>query len=310
MKANLPQNEPNWLRDWDSMNLYEEIRRSPRGSPNSCSTTAPVCERSTFTSGRSEQDLEGLHRQVPDDGGLRLSSTFRAGIATGCPSSSGGRSSAKRAPESAVDIRVVLPRIAMKWVVFSATSSSASASSVLEDPYLTISKDYEATIAELAESSRKGMLYRGLKPVYWCPYWRPRWPRRRSSTTRRPRTPSTCASRWWIRRALPEGSYLVIWTTTPWTIPANLAVAVHPEVEYGVYPTEKGTLVVATALAEKFFQAVNLPAGSPWPAEGRRPGGDHLPASALRPGLARDPGRPRHHRGRHRPGAHRPRPRC
>ena len=53
-------------------------------------------------------------------------------------------------------------------------------------------------------------------------------------------------------------AYFVIWTTTPWTIPANLAIAVHPDFTYVVVQTEKGNLVVARELLDSFLQEVGL----------------------------------------------------
>ena len=103
---------------------------------------------------------------------------------------------------------------------------------------------------------------------------------------------------------------VLIWTTTPWTIPSNLAIAFHPDFEYGAYDVNGTAVIVATDLAA----AVAAKTGRPFDtllatfpgAVMERPG---LPASAVRPRLARRARRLRDARGRHRRGAHGARPR-
>ena len=56
---------------------------------------------------------------------------------------------------------------------------------------------------------------------------------------------------------------VLIWTTTPWTIPSNLAIAFHPEFDYGAYDVDGRTVIVAEALAERVSQAVGRPFGTP-----------------------------------------------
>ncbi len=88
----------------------------------------------------------------------------------------------------------------------------------------------------------------------------PRWPRPRSSTRTTPRPPSTWPSRWWAtsppRRSPAAPSSLVIWTTTPWTLPANLAVAAHPDLVYVAYDLQGKVVVVAKDLLAPFLAAV------------------------------------------------------
>jgi isoleucyl-tRNA synthetase len=119
------------------------------------------------------------------------------------------------------------------------------------DPYLTMSFDYEATIAgAFLEFMEKGYVYRGRKPVYWCLY---------DSTALAEAeveyedhvSPSI-----WAKFAVAGPGKVqleridhdvsaVIWTTTPWTIPHNRALAFHPDFEYAVVQTEKGKLLLA-----------------------------------------------------------------
>ena len=112
-----------------------------------------------------------------------------------------------------------------------------------DDPYLTMDFEAEATIVEeLMKFAESGQLYRGAKPVMWSRSRRPRWPRPRSNmrTSSRPRSTSRSRSskarspNWSARRRS-------IWTTTPWTIPVNQAIAYGPEIDYVlVIPSWRG----------------------------------------------------------------------
>ena len=109
-----------------------------------------------------------------------------------------------------------------------------------DDPYLTLAKDYEATIARAAGRVRRaGAASTATRSrCTGASSTAPRWPRPRSSTRTTPRRRSTCASRSSATRARPmprlrdKRAAFVIWTTTPWTLPANLAVVANPELDY------------------------------------------------------------------------------
>ena len=140
-----------------------------------------------------------------------------------------------------------------------------------EDPYLTMSPHYEATIADaFVTFLEKGHVYRGLKPVYWCIF---------DSTALAEAeveyedhtSPSI-----WVKFAVEPGAAAeklgagvsgVIWTTTPWTLPHNRALAFHPEYEYVVAETSAGALLLAADLVGPALDALKLEAISvrgPW----------------------------------------------
>ncbi len=105
-----------------------------------------------------------------------------------------------------------------------------------ENPYLTMTPAYEAVIArELGRFVGRGLVYKGLKPVHWCMYCKTALAQAEVEYEDQ-RTPSIYV-KFPLVHALPDSPEaprprVVIWTTTPWTLPANLAVAVHPEEEY------------------------------------------------------------------------------
>ncbi len=136
-----------------------------------------------------------------------------------------------------------------------------------ENPYVTMTPAYEAVIArEFGRFVGRGLVYKGLKPVHWCMHCKTALAQAEVEYEDQ-RTPSVYV-RFPLVSALPGVAdapkpSLVIWTTTPWTLPANLAVAVHPDEEYVALSVsnpvgENETLVVAEKLAEAFVRTAHL----------------------------------------------------
>jgi len=123
-----------------------------------------------------------------------------------------------------------------------------------ENPYLTLSHDYEESILNaLAKLNEQGYLYHGLKPVNWC--FKCETALAEAEVEHQEHRSPSIYVRFRIKPAggfQPE-SFLVIWTTTPWTLLANVAVAVHPDFSYLYLHTEKGNLIVAKDLLTNFL---------------------------------------------------------
>ena len=128
-------------------------------------------------------------------------------------------------------------------------------------PYLTLNPDYEAEqLRVFKEIYENGYIYKGLKPVYWSP------------TTETALAEAEIEYKDVVSSSIyvmMEGSAdlteklglessFVIWTTTPWTLPANLGISVNADFTYGIYKTEKGNLILAEKLAEKAFSDMDL----------------------------------------------------
>src|SRR3989339_664382 len=148
-----------------------------------------------------------------------------------------------------------------------------------EKPYLTINHEYEAKIIELfGVLAEKGYIYRGLKPIHWCPqcetalaeaeieYEDEKSP---SIFVKFPMSNFQCRMKDVIRNPnLPFDKpwYLVIWTTTPWTLPANVAIAAHPEYEYVFLKSkdqntksQQGEIfIIAEGLVEDFVKKLGI----------------------------------------------------
>ena len=131
-----------------------------------------------------------------------------------------------------------------------------------DNPYMTMAPAYEAAIArEFGRLVGRGLVYKGLKPVHWCMHCKTALAQAEVEYEDQ-RTPSLYV-RFPLAGPLPMASSapkpsLVIWTTTPWTLPANLAIAVHPEEDYVALEGAGETLVVAAKLADAFAALAGL----------------------------------------------------
>lgn len=129
-----------------------------------------------------------------------------------------------------------------------------------EDPYITLTNDYEADeIHVFAEMYRKGLIYRGEKPVHWSPISETACAQADIEYKNLPA--KTLYVRFRVKtpvKDLQVGDAFVIWTTTPWTIPSNLAICLNPDMEYGLYETDQGRLIFLRSLQDKLVAELNL----------------------------------------------------
>src|SRR5437899_8969935 len=143
-----------------------------------------------------------------------------------------------------------------------------------DQPYLTMNFRYQAAIVRALERFvERGLVYKGKKPVHWCIHCRTalaeaeveysdhvspsiyvEFPLARESE-------AELAAR--IPALVGKDVSVLIWTTTPWTIPSNLAIAFHPDFDYGAYAVEGRAVIVAEALAERVAAAVGKSFGAP-----------------------------------------------
>jgi isoleucyl-tRNA synthetase len=135
------------------------------------------------------------------------------------------------------------------------------------DPYLTMDFRYQAAIARaLGAFVEQGLVYKGKKPVHWCIHCRTALAEAEveyedhtspSIYVEFPITPSGQAD---LAARVPavagRNVSVLIWTTTPWTIPSNLAIAFHPELDYAAYDVDGRTVIVAEGLAAAVGHAV------------------------------------------------------
>jgi len=242
MKANLPQNEPRWLAKWAKEDLYGQIRAARKDAPIFTLHDGPP-----YANGRIHLGT-ALNKIVKDFiVKSRTQTGFNAPYLPGWDCHGlpieinvDKELGPRKAEMSAVEIRQACRRYAEKYVEIQRQDfMRLGVLGEWEKPYLTMDFEYEAEIAEaFLKFLAGGYVYRGRKPVYWCISCRTALAeaeveygdhRSRSIYVRYPVLTDPAK----LDPALAGRKlYVIIWTTTPWTLPASMAVAFHPEFEY------------------------------------------------------------------------------
>lgn len=138
-----------------------------------------------------------------------------------------------------------------------------------DNPYLTLTPQYEGKQIEVfGQMAEKGYIYKGLKPVYWCASCETALAEAEVEYNEK-RSPSIYVrfpfisdlkqvfdSVEQIKKDKPV--FVLIWTTTPWTLPANLAISVHPKIDYALVETENEYLIMAKELVSQVMGLVNF----------------------------------------------------
>ena len=129
-----------------------------------------------------------------------------------------------------------------------------------ENPYITLNKEFEARqIRSFAKMALSGMIFQGLKPIYWSPYQETAIAD--SEIVYFDRKDPTVYVSFDVKDGkgvLKGDEKFVIWTTTPWTLPANVAITLHPDFTYALVETTKGKLIVLENLVEKLMTKFEL----------------------------------------------------
>ncbi len=269
MKANLPQNEPLRLARWASLHLYGELRKAGQGRPAYLLHDGPPYANGPIHLGHA------LNKGLKDF--VVKSKTMAGYDAPYVP----GYDCHGLPIEIKVDehlgrkkLEMPVPAVleacrtyAQKYVDLQTSQfERIGCFGRWDQPYKTMSRDYEArTLEALYGFLEKGFVYRGLKPVYWCIH--DRTALAEAEVEYEMHTSPSVYVRYRLNskpEALDQGLagrevYTIIWTTTPWTLPASLAVAFHPDFEYVALATEEGPVyVVAAELAELVTRACKL----------------------------------------------------
>jgi isoleucyl-tRNA synthetase len=268
MKANLYQREPEMLAKWEQNGLYAKLESAGTDKPLYVLHDGPPYANGNIHIGHAlnktlkdiilkTKRMEGFHAPyVPgwDCHGLPIELQVEKNLGS------------RKNQISKLEMRRECRAYAAKYVAIQ--KEEFKRLGILgdwENPYLTMNYEYEGlTAAELARFAHNGGLYRGRKPVHWCS----------SCVTALAEAEVEYADHTspsiYVRFAIQDDltaaipalagkqAFIVIWTTTPWTIPANLAVALHPEFDYVALETEKGVLIVAEGLKDSFLTTVGL----------------------------------------------------
>jgi isoleucyl-tRNA synthetase len=257
MKAGLPQKEPGIAARWEAEKLYEQLRDARRGRPKFMYHDGPPYANGDMHIGHAlnhtikdmvcrTQNLLGKDAPyVPgwDCHGLpiewKVEEQYRK---------------AKRDKDQVplLEFRAECRAYAQHWVdVQRAQLKRLGVMADWDNPYLTMQPESEATIvAELLKFATSGQLYRGAKPVMWSPVEKTALAEAEVEYEDIVSTQVDVAFEI-VASPIPElvGAHAVIWTTTPWTIPVNQALAYGPEVEYVVANVGEQRFLVAKGLA-------------------------------------------------------------
>ena len=274
MKANLPQNEPRQLAEWEERKLYHRIQQARANAVSYVLHDGPPYPTGTIHLGT------GLNKILKD---MVVKSKSMAGfrapyvpgwdchglpIETQVEKELGG----KKGSVPPGEFRRMCREFATRYVdQHRRDFKRLGVLGQWEDPYLTMSPQYEACIAEaFITFLEKRYVYRGLKPVYWCIV------DRTALAEAEVEYEDHASPSIWVKFAvepaaaaekLGSGVSAVIWTTTPWTLPHNRALAFHPDYEYVVVETSAGGLLLAEDLVGPVLDALKLEATrvrGPW----------------------------------------------
>ena len=263
MKANLAQKEPLTLRDWKKAEIYEKSLNE--GAPFFVLHDGPPYANGDIHIGHAlnkilkdiilkYKRLRGYNAPyIPgwDTHGLPIEWKIMEEL---------GEKAKNMTP---LQIRQECKKYALKWV--EKQKEGFKRLGILgnwDNPYITLRPEYEAEqLKVFKEIYENGYIYKGLKPVYWSPTTETALAE--AEIEYKDVTSHSIYVKFEGEKDLTDKlgvdeASILIWTTTPWTLPANLGVFLHPEFDYGLYKTEKGNLVVAKDLAEDVFKTLDL----------------------------------------------------
>lgn len=261
MKANLVKREPEMIAKWDRENLYQRIREISKGRKLYTLHDGPPYANGNIHMGTAfnkvlkdiiikSKQMEGFDSPyVPgwDCHGLPIEHKVDSEL--------GGR----KGSMTQVEVRRYCREYAKKYVDIQREEfRRLGVLGEWERPYLTMSYDYEATIVrEFGKFALNGSLYRSKKPIYWCISCKTALAEAEVEYEQHT-SPSIFVKFPMISdlsKDRPEFGgrpvFMLIWTTTPWTIPANLAIALHPDLEYvAVDPGNREIWILAKGLVD------------------------------------------------------------
>ncbi len=269
MKANLPQREPEQLKRWDEKKIYDKLREQAKDRPLFILHDGPPYANGHLHMGHAinkilkdiivrSRQMAGFNAPyVPgwDCHGLPIEHNVDKQLGS------------KKKQMTPVQIRQACRAYAAKFVDIQREEFKRfGVTGQWETPYLTMNSAYEARIAkECGEFALAGDMFLGKKPIYWCcscqtalaeaeieyhdhtsPSIYVKFPLKDDLSGLIPDLGNAPVS-------------MVIWTTTPWTIPANLGVCLHPQFVYAAVKTgQHGVLIVAKELVEKVMQTFSI----------------------------------------------------
>ncbi|WP_349743086.1 isoleucine--tRNA ligase [Roseateles cavernae] len=261
MRGDLPKREPGWVKSWEDRGVYKRLRDARVGRPKFVLHDGPPYANGQIHIGHAAnkilKDMIVKARQLAgfdaayipgwDCHGLPIENQIEKTFGRGLPRDEVQAKSRAYATEQIDQQRADFKRLGVlgDW----------------ENPYKTMNFANEAgEIRVLKRLFERGFVYRGLKPVYWCfdcgsslAEFEIEYADKQSPAVDvafLSAEPAKLAAAFGLP-SLAKDAFTVIWTTTPWTIPANQALNLNPELSYALVDTPRGIFMVAEALVEK-----------------------------------------------------------
>ena len=273
MKANLQVTEPQMLARWDALDLYRKLRDRRRGAPVFILHDGPPYANGNVHLGtalnkvlkdivvrsRSMMGFDAPYVPGWDCHGLPIELKLLKELGP------------KKKDMSVGDLRRACRAYAERFVdVQREQFKRLGVLGDWSDPYLTMDYRYQAAIMRaLGRFVEQGMVYKGKKPVHWCIHCRTALAEaeveyeQHASPSIYVEFPLSPESAGELAARVPalEGQPVsaLIWTTTPWTIPSNLALAFHPDALYGAYVIDGRAVIVAESLADQLSKELGRP---------------------------------------------------
>lgn len=261
MRGNLPNREPQIQEQWEEMNIYQKVQERTKGRPLFVLHDGPPYANGDIHMGHAlNKIIKDMIVRFKSMNGY--CAPYVPGWDThGLPIETALTKNKKvnRKAMSVAEFRKLCEEYAYEQINNQREQfKRLGVRGDWENPYITLKPEYEAQqIKVFGEMAKKGYIYKGLKPVYWSPSSESALAEAEIEYQDK-RSPS-------IYVAFPvkdgkgvlEGDEkIIIWTTTPWTIPANLGISVHPDLEYSVVSVDNNKYVVASALLEEVTKEI------------------------------------------------------
>ena len=262
MRGNLTKKEPGFQKRWQDEKLYEKMLERHAGAENYVLHDGPPYANGDIHLGHAlNKILKDVINKSKYMQGYRVPyipgwDTHGLPIETAVTKQGYDRKKIGVAEFRKICNDFALEQVARQKEGFLSLGSIGD----YDHPYITLTPDFEARQIEIfGKMASEGLIYQGLKPVYWSP----------SSESALAEAEVEYADikspTIYVKFQVKDGKgklnsddYFVIWTTTPWTIPANLGISVHPRFTYAKVKTPKGNLIVLETLVEKLMQEFKI----------------------------------------------------
>ncbi len=262
MRGNLPKKEPGIQQKWEEMRLYDRMVAMNEGLPLYVLHDGPPYANGNLHMGTAmNRCLKDFVVKSKHMSGHQIS--FYPGWDThGLPIENAmPKLGYDRKKMSTADFRAKCEEYALQQIEIQKTTEKRLGTVAdFDHPYITLQKTFEADqIRTFGKMALKGLIFQGMKPIYWSP-------ERESAVAdseieyhdKKDPTVFVTFDVKDGKGVLDGDEKFVIWTTTPWTLPGNTAITLHPQFEYAVVKCEKGKLIMLKSLVETLMQKFGI----------------------------------------------------